>query len=63
LAEAGEDLSHSLDKRLNKAIQGKFNDDIKAAIRRGAGNATEEIIAMLSMRPPLMEYKELKDTA
>jgi hypothetical protein len=63
LAETSDDLSHYFDKRINKAIQDSFNDKLKEAIRHGAGNAADEILSMLAVRPPIVEYREVASAA
>ncbi|MDR1363565.1 MAG: hypothetical protein LBJ35_05900 [Spirochaetaceae bacterium] len=60
LAETGDDLSHDIDKRINKAIQESFSDELRKALERGAKQAASEIIAMFSVRPPIVEYKEIQ---
>jgi hypothetical protein len=59
LAETGDDLSHDFDKRINRAVYESFTDELKKALRRGAQQAAEEIISLLSMCPPIVEYKEI----
>jgi hypothetical protein len=59
LAETGDDLSHYIDKNINKAIRESFNDEIKKALEQGAKRVADEIISLLSMRPPVVEYKAI----
>lgn len=61
LAQTGDDLSHHFDKHINKALQDILNDKIKAALERKAEDIAEELIALLSVRPPLVEYTEKDD--
>jgi hypothetical protein len=61
LAETGADLSHDLDKRINKAIQESFSDELKKALERGAKQAANEILSLLVIRPPVVEYKAIHE--
>jgi hypothetical protein len=61
LAETGDDLSNNIAKHINKAIQESFNDELKKALKQEAGKAANEIISLLSLRAPVVEYKEIKE--
>jgi hypothetical protein len=61
LAETGDDLSHHYDKRINRAIQDAYVDKLKEALEQKANFVASEIHALLSMRPPLVEYKEKEE--
>jgi hypothetical protein len=61
-AERGEDLSHYLDKRINRAIQESFNEELKKALEQGAARVANEILSMLTMvRATVVEYKEIHE--
>jgi hypothetical protein len=59
LAETGDDLSHYLDRQINKAIKESFNDELKKALELGAKQAAAEILSLFALRPPIVEYKEI----
>jgi hypothetical protein len=61
LAETGRDLSHDLDWLINKAIQESFSNELMKVIERDAKQAAAEIISLLSVRPPVVEYKEIQE--
>ena len=63
LAETGDDLSHHLYKHINKTLYNSFSDKVKEALERKAGDMAEEILSLLSMRPPLVEYQEIEGKA
>jgi hypothetical protein len=53
-------LSHDLGKRINKALQEAFNGELMKALEHGANKAAKEIVALFSVRPPVVEYKEIQ---
>ena len=61
LAEAGDDLSHHFEKRINRAFKEVIIDKLKETIERKADDLLGEIMELLSMRPPLIEYKEREE--
>jgi hypothetical protein len=63
LAQRGDDLSHSFDRHITKAIQETFCDEFKEALTRGAGEMADELIHRFLFRPPVVEYKELRKAA
>jgi hypothetical protein len=60
LAETGEDLSHDIDKRINKAIQDSFTDELMKAIEQDAKQKAKELLNLFAIRPPVVEYKEVQ---
>ena len=59
LAETGGDLSHDLDKRINKAIVESFREELKKALTHNAKRSANEIISMFAIHPPFVEYKKI----
>ncbi|MDR0637925.1 MAG: hypothetical protein LBG27_03315 [Spirochaetaceae bacterium] len=59
LAETSSDLSHDYNKRINIAIRESFTDELKEALKRSANQTAEKIVFLLSVRPPVVEYKEI----
>jgi hypothetical protein len=61
LAQTGDDLSHHFEKRINRAFKEVIVDKLKETIERKADDLFNEIMELLSMRPPLIEYKEREE--